>query len=208
MSQPPLNARFLTSAASVRQLPPDDVLEVAFAGRSNAGKSSALNALTGRRGLARISKTPGRTQMINFFELEGGGRFADLPGYGFARVPERMRRNWRSLIEGYLSKRAGLRGIILLMDVRHPLTPFDQQMLEWSGHLGLACHILLTKADKLGRGAAKSQLLKVRRELEVQGAVAGIQLFSATKAQGVEEARTQVAAWLYGRFSDKKKEPR
>jgi GTP-binding protein len=196
MPQSLTSIRFLTSAAALRDLPRDDRPEVAFAGRSNAGKSSALNALAGRHGLARISKTPGRTRLINFFEVEGGGRLADLPGYGFARVPEKMRARWRHLIEGYLSGRRGLRGVVLLMDVRHPLTDFDRKMLDWTDHLGLQCHIALTKADKLGRGAAKRQLLKVRRELEARALKPELQLFSATAPLGVEAVRACVTAWL------------
>jgi GTP-binding protein len=196
MSNPLANARFLTSAAAVRDFPPADAPEVAFAGRSNAGKSSALNALAGRRGLARTSKAPGRTQLINFFELHGGGRLADLPGYGFAKVPERVRRNWRALIEGYLAQRPNVRGAVLLMDARHPLKEFDWQMLAWAAHIELDCHILLTKADKLGRGARHSTLLQVQKALETRAAPVSVQLFSATAPLGAAEAIARIGSWL------------
>lgn len=188
---------FLKGAVQLRQCPPPGVPEVAFAGRSNAGKSSALNRITGRRALARTSKTPGRTREINFFELADGGRLVDLPGYGFARAPETTRRQWRGMMESYLTKRADLRGLILLMDVRHPLTDFDRQMLAWSGAVGLPCHILLTKADKLSRGKAGNVLQGVRRELDGQPGIS-LQLFSATAPLGVDEARAQITAWLRG----------
>lgn len=188
-------AQFLTSAAQPRGFPPDDCAEVAFAGRSNAGKSSALNALCGRRKLARISKTPGRTQLINFFALEHAGnraRLVDLPGYGYARVPPKVRDKWRGLIESYLQQRSHLRGIVLIMDSRHPLTDFDKQMLDWGGAAGLRFHLLLTKADKLGRGAQQAALLGVQRDLPQHS----VQLFSALTRQGVNEAQEVVAALL------------
>ncbi len=186
---------FLKGAVKLSQCPPQGLPEVAFAGRSNAGKSSALNRITGRRALARASKTPGRTREINFFELPETGRLVDLPGYGFARVPEDMRRQWRQMLESYLSKREDLRGLILLMDVRHPLTDFDRQMLDWVSAVDLPCHILLTKADKLSRGKAGSALLQLRRALKDQSRVSA-QLFSSTTPLGVEEAQAQIAAWL------------
>ncbi len=184
-------AEFLTSAAQPRGFPPADCPEVAFAGRSNAGKSSALNALCGRRKLARISKTPGRTQLINFFELEGA-RLVDLPGYGYAKVPPKVRAQWQGLIESYLQKRDTLQGIVLIMDCRHPLTEFDQQMLAWGGSSGLAFHLLMTKADKLSRGKQQAALLSVRHALPEHS----VQLFSATSRQGVDEAQVKIAAWL------------
>lgn len=187
---------FTLSAAAPPQFPPQGVPEVAFAGRSNAGKSSALNAITGCRGLARTSKTPGRTQLINFFRLGDSARLVDLPGYGFARVPEAVRRRWGTLIETYLSTRDDLRGVILLMDVRRPLTPFDEQMLIWCASLGLSCHCLLTKADKLSRGAGSSVLLKTRRALEHYDGDVTAQLFSALRGAGVADARTHIAEWL------------
>lgn len=189
------STRFLTSAAQPRGFPHDRGREVAFAGRSNAGKSTALNVLTGQKGLARASKTPGRTQLVNFFELGPDQRLVDLPGYGFAQVPEEVRGSWRALIEGYLSGRQSLVGVILLMDSRHPLTDFDQQFLEWTGHIGIPVHILLTKADKLSRAEGARALQTVRREL---GEEVGVSLFSATKGLGKDEARQRVARWLSG----------
>lgn len=188
--------RFLLSGSGPGSFPPDDRPEAAFAGRSNAGKSSALNAITNQRSLARTSKTPGRTQLINFFALDEAARLVDLPGYGFAKVPEKVRRQWGLLIEGYMRDRRHLHGVILLMDVRHPMKEFDRQMLDWTGALALPTHILLTKADKLGRGAASRSLLGVRRSLRESGYQATVQLFSATSREGVDEAREQLCAWL------------
>ena len=184
-------AQFLTSAAQPRGFPPSNCPEVAFAGRSNAGKSSALNALCGRRKLARISKTPGRTQLINFFEIEGA-RLVDLPGYGYARVPPKVRAQWQGLIETYLQKRETLRGIVLIMDCRHPMTEFDQQMLAWGKSSGLEFHLLMTKADKLNRGPQQAALLSVQKALPEHS----VQLFSATTRQGVDEAQAKIAQWL------------
>jgi GTP-binding protein len=186
-------AEFLTSAADARGWPPEAVSEVAISGRSNAGKSSALNAITQRRQLARVSKTPGRTQLINFFTLGKHARLADLPGYGFAQVPLEVKRQWGGMIEGYLRERRSLRGILLVMDVRHPLTGFDRQMLDWSGAIGLPCHILLSKADKLTRNAAQKQLAEVRKNLPTG---VSVQLFSALSGQGVEDARAKLLEWL------------
>ena len=189
-------ARFLISAAKVDQCPPDQGLEVAFAGRSNAGKSSALNTLT-HANLARTSKTPGRTQLLNFFSLDEGRRLVDLPGYGYAKVPIPLKQHWQHHLEAYLSSRESLVGLVLMMDIRHPLTDFDRLMLDWSsaGHMPL--HILLTKADKLAYGAAKNALLKVRQEIRKGwGDDVSIQLFSAPKRQGVEEAQAVLARWL------------
>jgi GTP-binding protein len=189
------HARFLLSVPEPQQAPPDVGYEVAFAGRSNAGKSSALNALTQRKSLARTSKTPGRTQHLVFFELDGERRLVDLPGYGFAKVPERVRRHWGQAMAQYLSERRSLRGLILLMDVRHPLTDFDKQMLQWCQHAHMPVHILLTKVDKLKRGAATNTLLKVQKSLEDQPQVS-VQLFSALKHTGVEQARAKLDTWL------------
>jgi len=145
-------AQFVTSAAELRQLPADAGAEIAFAGRSNAGKSSALNAICDQTALARTSKTPGRTQLLNVFALDDARRLVDLPGYGYAKVPEAMRERWRSLIDQYLRERDSLRAVVLIMDSRHPLKEFDQQMLAYCRDIGLACHCILTKADKLSRG--------------------------------------------------------
>lgn len=187
---------FLTSSWQPRQFPADHGAEVAFAGRSNAGKSSALNAITGRKDLARTSKTPGRTQLINFFSLNERQRLADLPGYGYAKVPEKMRDHWRELMERYVETRQSLAGVVIVMDSRHPLTDFDWQMLQWTGAQHLPVHLLLTKADKLGRGESMATLKKVRNEV---GEVATAQLFSAVSKTGVEEARNEVLRMLTAR---------
>jgi GTP-binding protein len=192
---------FLTSAWQPRQFPPDEGAEVAFAGRSNSGKSSALNAITGRRDLARTSKTPGRTQLINFFDLgDGGDRLADLPGYGYAKVPERIKAHWRELLSRYVEARASLAGLVIVMDSRHPLTDFDRQMLDWTAGQALPVHVLLTKADKLSRSESVNVLRQVRVALQDR---ASAQLFSAVAKTGVEDARREVLKMLAG-----KKEPR
>lgn len=183
--------QFTVSAPKPAAFPFDDRAEIAFAGRSNAGKSSALNAICERRKLARTSKTPGRTQAINFFE-QGAIRFADLPGYGFARVPPATRAAWQALVESYLTTRAGLRGVVLVMDIRHPLTAFDAQLLDWGGTSDLAFHLLLTKADKLSRNRQMNTLHDVQRQVQPHTA----QVFSATRAIGFDVARQQIAAWL------------
>lgn len=187
-------ARFLLSCAGLEQLPADGRPEFAFAGRSNAGKSSALNRLCGAGALARVSKTPGRTQLINLFEVPGG-RFADLPGYGYAKVSKEQRQSWGALIGNYLESRENLTGIVLIMDVRHPMTPFDVDMLDWAVRGGLGCHLVLTKADKLSFGAAKSVLLGTKRSLPNLSNVT-IQLFSAHNDLGLDEFRERAAALL------------
>jgi len=189
-------AAYLTSAAKLSQCPPDQGWEVAFAGRSNAGKSSAINSLTGNSKLAKTSRTPGRTQLINFFELSEQQRLVDLPGYGFAKVPLAVKREWTRQLENYLQKRQCLRGMILLMDVRHPLQPFDQQMLDWALSASMPVHILLTKADKLKKGPATSTLLKVRAQLEAHRELVSVQLFSALKHSGHDQLLTVLNAWL------------
>jgi len=187
-------AKFLTSAWQPHQFPDDEGTEVAFAGRSNAGKSSALNAITGRRDLARTSKTPGRTQLINFFELAAHGqRLADLPGYGYAKVPEQMKRHWQELLTRYVEARASLSGLVIVMDARRPLTDFDCMMIEWAQTHALATHLLLTKSDKLGRGEANNTLRQVRARTE---GTATAQLFSAVAKTGVDEARREVLRML------------
>jgi GTP-binding protein len=180
-------AKFINSSPHLKNTPEDQGREVAFAGRSNAGKSSAINALTRKNALARTSKTPGRTQMLNFFEINDRQRFVDLPGYGYAKVPVEVKKKWHELMETYLSSRKSLCAIILVMDVRNPLTEFDWQMVEWCRHTGLPLHILLTKADKLTYGAAKNTLLQVQRELEGTDFPLTIQLFSALKKTGIDE---------------------
>ena len=186
-------AEFVISANRPAQFPPDKGSEVAFAGRSNAGKSSALNAIAGRKSLARISKTPGRTQLVNFFALPDGDRLVDLPGYGYARVPAAVRRHWRHLMEAYFRQRRSLAGLILVMDARRPLTEFDRQMLAWSEGVGCLTHILLTKADKLSRGKASAMLHEVRSAVDAETSV---QLFSATKKSGIDQAREALMALL------------
>ena len=189
-------ARFLTSAQTVEQCPPDEGFEVAFAGRSNAGKSSAINRLTGQRTLARTSKTPGRTQLINFFELDEQRRLVDLPGYGYAKVDKQTRLRWQHHLDDYLARRQSLVGLVLLMDIRHPLKEFDQLILDWSARAEMPLHILLTKADKLKFGAAKSALLKLRGGLKGHPAPLTVQLFSATAGTGCDEAWAQLGDWL------------
>ncbi|WP_303908547.1 ribosome biogenesis GTP-binding protein YihA/YsxC [Thiohalomonas denitrificans] len=189
-------AQFLTSANAPQHLPPDEGYEVAFAGRSNAGKSSALNVITDQKGLARISKTPGRTQLINLFEIDEERRLVDLPGYGYAKVPEAVKRHWQQFLERYLRERQCLTGLILLVDVRHPLKEFDRQMLAWCAASGMPTHILLTKADKLKRGPAASTLQQVRRRLDAEYPGATAQLFSALKRQGVDEVRDVLNRWM------------
>jgi GTP-binding protein len=195
LRRPYREIHFLLSVPHPRQAPADSGLEVAFAGRSNAGKSSALNTLTGRKALARTSKTPGRTQHLVFFALDDGRRLVDLPGYGFARVPEAVQRQWGEAMAEYLQQRQSLAGLILLMDIRHPLTDYDWQMLEFCRHADLPVHILLTKADKLKRGPAQNTLLAVRKQL-ADVPQASVQLFSATKKQGIEDALKVIGGWL------------
>lgn len=193
------NAKFLLSADEPRQFPADLGVEVAIAGRSNAGKSSALNSLVGRKALARTSRTPGATRLINFFELGPGRRLVDLPGYGYAAVPGEMRRHWGTLIEAYFGARRSLKGVVIVMDARHPLTPHDRAMLELTAARALSVHLLLTKSDKLGRGAARAALLTVRR---ATGPTATVQLFSSLTGEGLVEARSR----LNELFSVRKKE--
>jgi GTP-binding protein len=193
-------ARFLTSAPTLAQCPPDSGAEVAFAGRSNAGKSSAINTLTRQKALARTSKTPGRTQLINFFTLgeDADRRLVDLPGYGFAKVPEKVKLEWQRHLSDYLQRRVSLRGLVLVMDVRHPLSEFDQTLLGWADDQSMPVHILLTKADKLKRGAAASALQQVRSRLREWEDLVTVQLFSSLKGQGIEEAHARLDAWLLG----------
>ncbi|MBN8441112.1 MAG: YihA family ribosome biogenesis GTP-binding protein [Thauera sp.] len=190
------NAQFEISIAKPTGLPPASGAEIAFAGRSNAGKSSAINTLAGHVRLAFVSKTPGRTQLINFFRLNSGALLVDLPGYGYAAVPEKIRRQWRGLIETYLKHRESLIGLVLIMDVRHPLTDLDRQLIDWFVPSGRPLHVLLTKSDKLSRGAASATLQDVRRELARFGTQVTVQLFSSLKKVGVEETERVVAGWL------------
>lgn len=198
-------AVFSFSASRLADLPPPERAEIAFAGRSNAGKSSAINALVGTTRLAFVSKTPGRTQLLNFFRLASGDFIVDLPGYGYARVPDAVRREWRGMLEGYLTRRPSLVGLVLIMDARHPLTQLDRQMIEWFAPTGRPMHVLLTKADKLTRSAADSTLDAVRKALAAFGAQASVQLFSSLKKVGIEEAEAALGDWL--RAEPKEKPP-
>ena len=189
-------ARFLTSAARLHQCPPDEGFEVAFAGRSNAGKSSAINAICDHKGLTKVSKTPGRTQLINFFELDEQRRLVDLPGYGYAKVSVNVKKAWQESLAEYLEKRRCLKGLILLMDVRHPLKDFDLQMLEWAGRMELPVHVLLTKADKLKHGPASASLLKVKKALKAMDGRFSAQLFSSLKRTGIDEVHRILDNWL------------
>jgi len=195
MSQFP-DARFVTSANAASQFLPDSGSEVAVAGRSNAGKSSAINVIVNRRQFARTSKTPGRTQLVNFFDLRDGQRLVDLPGYGFAQVAASVRRHWGQLLQEYFETRDSLNGLILVVDVRRQLQDFDRQMIAFASSVSLPIHVLLTKSDKLKRGKAATALLQVRKEL---GDTATVQLFSALNRQGVEEAREILERFLSGK---------
>jgi GTP-binding protein len=189
-------AQYSTSAHRLDQLPPDIGSEIAFAGRSNAGKSSALNAITGHAGLARTSKTPGRTQQLNVFTLDADHRLIDLPGYGYAKVPPKLRDHWRMEVDAYLRQRESLRGIVLIIDARHPLKEFDRQMLDFCASTQLPCHALLTKADKLTHSESTRTLAAMEKELLPIGGSATAQLFSSTTKAGVESARARLASLL------------
>ena len=197
------SAEFITSAPSLKQCPDDVGCEIAFAGRSNAGKSSAINTLTRNKNLARTSKTPGRTQMINFFQLGEDQRLVDLPGYGYAKVPVAMKAQWDRHMAEYLQARKSLGGLILLMDIRHPLQDYDRQILNWAAQAGLPVHILLTKSDKLKRGPAQSTLLKVEsflREMDPGITLLTVQTFSSLKKLGLPELEAQLNHWLSADF--------
>lgn len=184
---------FMTSASRFNQCPPDTGREVAFCGRSNAGKSSAINFLTDQRKLARTSKTPGRTQLLNFFQWYDDRRLVDLPGYGYAKVPEAMRNAWHKNIDDYMRNRRSLVGLVLVMDIRHPLREFDLMMIDWAESAELDLHILLTKCDKLKRGAQNSALFGVRKKLPENMTV---QLFSSTQEIGREELMAKLGEWF------------
>ncbi len=188
-------ATFLLSAGNAKQFPQHGS-EVAFAGRSNAGKSSALNTLCDNKGLARTSKTPGRTRLVNFFELDQERRLVDLPGYGFAKVPVAIKKEWEKLMTQYLSEQTALNGLIVIMDIRHPLNDYDWQMLEWCQHYQLPAHVLLTKADKIKRGAQQNSLLKTRKLLKEEGIDVSVQTFSALKKTGLDELVSKLDEWL------------
>lgn len=192
------SARYLISASKLSQCPEDEGAEVAFAGRSNAGKSSAINALTQQGQLARVSKTPGRTQLINFFALNlEGMRLVDLPGYGYAKVPIALKQHWQKHLDAYLQHRQCLRGVVLVMDIRHPMREFDQMMMEWCASTGVPLHVLLTKADKLKKGPAQSTLLSLRKKLtEALGDNVSVQTFSSLKKSGVDQLRERLDSWF------------
>ncbi|MFW2571284.1 ribosome biogenesis GTP-binding protein YihA/YsxC [Legionella sp. 29fVS95] len=196
LRNPYTQASFLKSAARVEHLPADEGFEVAFAGRSNAGKSSALNCLTGIKQLARTSKTPGRTQLINLFTLDDQRRLVDLPGYGYAQVAQQVKLDWQKNLAHYLEVRQCLKGLVLLMDCRHPLKELDKMMVDWSLNRELPVHILLTKADKLSRGDVKNAVIKVRRHYQLMEEFVTVQAFSSLKKEGVDELITKLNEWF------------
>jgi GTP-binding protein len=196
MSKPDYkNATFLLSAARLSQLPDDGGIEVAFVGRSNAGKSSVLNELTQNKKLARVSKTPGRTQLINLFVLDDKRRLVDLPGYGYAKVPDAVKLQWQETLDQYLETRDGLRGLILVMDIRHPLTTFDKHLLSWAEGCDLAVHILLNKSDKLSFSAIKKTLHEVEKFVASSASPISCQPFSALKSSGLKELKDVLDEW-------------
>jgi len=201
------NAQFYTSAHHYRELPEPNGMEIAFAGRSNAGKSSALNTLANHNRLAFVSKQPGRTQLINFFALDKSRFLVDLPGYGYAKVPEETRKHWQKVLSRYLTERESLFGLVLVMDSRHPLTKLDCQMLDWFAPTGKPIHVLLTKSDKLSGYHANKTLEEVNETIEIKwGETITVQLFSSLKKQGVEEAEMVLGDWLYGEDEETEEE--
>ncbi len=197
MSKPDYQkARYLKSVAELDQLPADQGGEVAFIGRSNAGKSSALNTITGIKGLARTSKAPGRTQMINFFALDGQHRLVDLPGYGYAKVPLTVKERWEHNVNEYLQTRKSLQGLVLVMDIRHPLKELDQQLITWAVQCDVPLHILLTKSDKLNKNILRKTFQEVQSELEIYGDTVSVQIFSSNDRSGLEEAKDVLDRWL------------
>ena len=189
-------AAFFTTVNHLRDLPRESEAEIAFAGRSNAGKSSAINTLANRTRLAFVSKTPGRTQHLNYFSLGDGRYLVDLPGYGFARVPGEVKDHWRGLLGDYLQRRELLLGLMLVMDIRHPMTVLDRTLLEWFGMTGKPVHCLLTKSDKISRSAAAQTLREVRAQLVALSPVYTVQLFSSLKRVGIEEALATMQGWF------------
>ena len=189
-------ATFTLSAPDIRRLPSDSGIEVAFAGRSNAGKSSALNTLTNQNGLARISKTPGRTQLINVFEVAEDKRLIDLPGYGFAKVPLEMKKKWQKALGEYLEKRESLKGLVVLMDIRHPLKDLDMDLIQWAADSDLPVLALLTKCDKLSQGKRSAEVLSVKKELAKLNADIRVQAFSSLKRTGSDQANAIICDWL------------
>jgi len=195
LKNPYSKAQFIKSAALVSQLPADEGYEIAFAGRSNAGKSSALNCLTGIKQLARTSKTPGRTQLINLFGLDDDRRLVDLPGYGYAKVALQVKHDWQKNLAHYLEVRKCLRGLVLLMDCRHPLKELDQMMINWALEREIHVHILLTKIDKISRSEVKNTILKVKKHYQLMEDLISVQGFSSLKKQGVDELITKLNEW-------------
>ncbi len=189
-------ATYLTSAANPEQLPEDTGSEIAFIGRSNAGKSSALNTITGIKGLARTSKTPGRTQTIIFFDLDEDQRLVDLPGYGYAKVPLTIKKRWEETVDQYLQTRTSLKGLVLVMDIRHPLKDMDQQLIAWTQHCGIPTHILLTKADKLKPSQLKQAKLGVEKALAEYSELVTIQTFSSLNKTGTDSVKAKLVEWL------------
>ncbi|MBL4772870.1 MAG: YihA family ribosome biogenesis GTP-binding protein [Alcanivoracaceae bacterium] len=187
--------KFLTSAYKVSQLPEDTGLEIAIAGRSNAGKSTTLNTLVGNKKLAKVSKTPGRTQLLNCFDLGDNMRLVDLPGYGFAKVPKKVKAHWQHEIDLYLQQRKSLIGVVIVMDIRHPLKEFDRQFLHWADQSGLYSHILLNKSDKFRSGKRKAVLLEVKRAMQEISRTATIQTFSGLKKEGIPELSATLMSW-------------
>ncbi len=196
MRVPYQNMKFMLSVVRMDDAPTDEGWEVAFAGRSNAGKSSGLNTLASQNSLARTSKTPGRTRELNYFEIDTQRRIVDLPGYGYAKVSHQMQNQWRRLLDDFFQNRQSLKGIIIFMDIRHPMSDYDLQLIDWCEYRQLPLHILLTKADKLGYGAAKSTLLKIQRELEPANMPASAQTFSSLKKTGLDEAYEVLDNWF------------
>lgn len=190
------NARFLTSSTTRKTLPEEAGFEVAFSGRSNSGKSSTLNCLCDQKGLARVSKTPGRTQLINFFDLPDGNRLVDLPGYGYAKVPERLKMEWQQFIESYMTERTTLAGLVIIMDIRHPMRDYDHIMLSWAESRQLPTHIILNKSDKLKHGAVSRTVLETRKALKEYDLPTSVQAFSSLKKIGVSDLTNQLNKWM------------
>ncbi|MCG3746472.1 YihA family ribosome biogenesis GTP-binding protein [Vibrio cincinnatiensis] len=190
------NTHFITSAPDIRHLPEDEGIEIAFAGRSNAGKSSSLNRLTNQKSLAKTSKTPGRTQLINLFKVTEGCHIVDLPGYGFAQVPLEMKKKWQQSLGEYLQQRTCLKGLVVLMDIRHPMKDLDQQLVSWAVECAIPVQVLLTKADKLKSGARKAQLLKVREQAMTFGGDVSVDVFSSLNGLGVDTLRQKLDHWF------------
>lgn len=196
------HCEFLISAYKTSQLPDDDGMEIAFAGRSNSGKSTTINALTNHRGLAKVSKTPGRTQLFNCFEFKPNRRLVDLPGYGYAKVPIKMKQHWEREIDHYLMNRESLIGVVIIMDIRHPMKAFDEQMLTWADKSGLCSHVLLNKADKLNNNDTKKTLVQVKKAIAQYSASTTCQVFSALRKTGTSELSQIITPWFKDESSD------